>query len=316
MVPDDQALFADEDGGELRYADDDGDSDAIAFDDGGYGFDYDSGMGADDFGSIGSSFWQTDEEEGFYEGHAGEQAAAAAAAVAAAAGYAGYAGHYLDDHLGGYYIEAPWTAAGGGYGAAAGAAAGCNGSDGSNGMQARGGASAWAEGEQQLRWQHVQQRGSDGSSNSSRATMPLPVPHGVNPHQQQQHQQQGGPASRLSPEGSPAYYDDGYFGPAPNGSGLQEHQAWQELEAMVARQDPGRLLPATNASWAGSYPPRMDEILSPATWQAEGFVHSSWSPDIDLPEPDFDLDAFDPEFDFDFDDEADLFDFEPAGAVE
>lgn len=70
----------------------------------------------------------------------------------------------------------------------------------------------------------------------------------------------------------------------------------QELQAVVSKNLEA-LLPR-DTTWAGSYPPRFDELLSPAGPDDQGgrFLE---------PDPEFDFDAFDYVPDFDFDPEFD-----------
>jgi hypothetical protein len=86
-------------------------------------------------------------------------------------------------------------------------------------------------------------------------------------------------------------------------------QDLQELQAAVTKNLEA-LLPK-DTTWAGSYPPRFDEVLSPPGDEG-GYVGSAPEFDFDDPGfdylPDFD---YDPDFDPDFDDDMlDMFDFD------
>lgn len=149
--------------------------------------------------------------------------------------------------------------------------------------------------------------------------------------QQQQDGVQQGADRTASKAGSVAdaggeYFDDSYFGlPADESAAPRD---LQELQAAVSKNLEA-LLPK-DTTWSGSYPPRFDEVLSPA--DAGGYIHpGSERGYIDrgdeaggyigpAPEFDFDLDPgfdyvpdfdYDPDFDPDFDDDMlDMFDFD------
>jgi hypothetical protein len=86
----------------------------------------------------------------------------------------------------------------------------------------------------------------------------------------------------------------------------------QELQAVVSKNLEA-LLPR-DTTWAGSYPPRFDEVLSPVGADAtqHGGRYLEPDPEFDFGEfdyvPDFD---FDPEFDPEFEEDMLDFDIEP-----
>lgn len=86
---------------------------------------------------------------------------------------------------------------------------------------------------------------------------------------------------------------------------------FQELQAVVSKNLEA-LLPR-DTTWAGSYPPRFDEVLSPVGADAHGGRYLEPDPEFDF---DFDYDYvpnfdFDPEFDPEFEEDMLDFDIEP-----